>query len=160
MSPRRIRVARVHADFMTPRGWPTPTDAWIRANVFWQPPAGWTPVPGLRPAPDGWRFWAPIPEWGRTAAGFLRPVMVWTRLGNWSLIGALVFSIASALLGEPDLRWGSVACFAVTGVSLVIFMATYVRRRRLLYARAVEAAEVQRAARLTRAYQSYLRDAS
>ena len=53
MTPRRIRVSGVRGDFLTPRGWPTPTDQWIRANTFWQPPEGWVPLPGLKPAPKG-----------------------------------------------------------------------------------------------------------
>ena len=160
MSARRIRVHGVHADFITPRGWPTPTDAWIRANGFWQPPADWAPLPGLRSAPEGWRFWALNTEGERASASLLRPVTVWSRLGTWAVLGFLSFGLLSALLHEPMLRWGSVASAIAVTTSLVITLSTYVKRRRFLRAKLAEAGAEQRAERLTKAYQSYLRDAS
>lgn len=47
--------------FVSPPGWPQPSETWTARNQGWQPPDGWTPpVPARVPAaPRHWRFWQP-----------------------------------------------------------------------------------------------------
>lgn len=157
---RRIRVAGVPADFRVPRGWPTPTDRWIRTNAFWVPPADWTPVPGMRPAPANWTFWVPNRLWEQTREAVYHPLRVWNRLitaavalhlllGAWRILGDLPSLIASF---APPLLFTAI---------IIGFVGYLTHRRRLtqraLARHAILAAE-GRTQRLTREYQRYLVD--
>ena len=111
---RRIRVPGVPGDFRVPPGWPTPTDRWVRENVFWDPPADWRPLAGLRPAPPGWLFWEPNAMFMRLEAEHFRPIAVWSRLSAGLLVLWIVALIADQLLGYP-LALRAVALTAVLG---------------------------------------------
>lgn len=43
--------------FRPPRGWPTPSDEWTDLYQGAEPTPGWTPGPGVAPAPPTWAFW-------------------------------------------------------------------------------------------------------
>lgn len=155
---RRIRVRGVPADFRVPRGWPTPTDRWIRANAFWQPPAGWTPLSGLRPAPRGWTFWVPNPLMARSRAGMYRGATIWSQAGGLLFIAAIAARIAFTTMDVPVGTLGQV--FALAGAACMV---GFIVAHRYTTTRALEQfsalARAGRAARLTREYQKYLVDA-
>ena len=160
MTPRRIRVAGVRGDFLTPRGWPTPTDQWIRANTFWQPPAGWTPLHGLKPAPKGWRFWATNKTWDVAAAKYYAPLHAWMRASNIAGVACILALVAAALLALPLLRLAAMLFLLIGVICLIVFR---VRRRRMtaeLFAHVTRGAERARDERLARDYQRYLVDAA
>ena len=159
MTPRRIRVAGVRGDFLTPRGWPTPTDHWIRANTFWQPPPGWVPVPGLPPAPDGWRFWTTNKTWDAAAAKHYAPLNAWMRAFTIAAFATWATPIAASAAQLPALRPAGVAFALIAVICLTVHT---VKRRRLtkkLLAHATSDAERVRNERLAREYQRYLMDA-
>lgn len=160
MSPRRIRVSGARADFVTPRGWPTPTDQWVRSNVFWQPPDGWTPLTGLRPAPANWRFWVPNKEWEAAGEQYFRPATNWWRAANYAAAGFIAANLAAWMLQIPTLRWAGIACAAVGVACLIAFSVKKRRLSRVLFAKTTEAAARLRTERMTRAYQRYLLDVS
>jgi hypothetical protein len=164
VSPRRIRVAGVTADFRVPRGWPTPTDRWVRENAFWQPPTGWAPIDGLRPAPPGWQFWQPNPAWRGVAGRYLEPARMWMRASTWFAAASVVVGLATLLLpvnGIPVAPSGWLTVL-VACAFLCAIVALGVRRR--LMSRALTAltdmAEQSRTERLVKAYQRYLLDAA
>ena len=160
MTPRRIRVAGVRGDFRTPPGWPTPTDGWIRANTFWQPPADWTPLPGLKPAPKNWRFWTTNKTWDASTANYYAPLNGWLRAFNIAAFACTASFIAAFVLRFPELRLAATIFALIAFSCLVVFQ---VRRRRMtreLMAHATRGAERARAERLAREYQRYLLDAS
>lgn len=157
---RRIRVAGVRGDFRTPPGWPTPTDHWIRANTFWQPPAEWTPLPGLKPAPKGWRFWTTNKTWDAAATKYYAPLNGWMRAFNIAAFASTASLIAGIVLRLPELRLAAMLFFVIAFTCLVVFL---VRRRRMtreLMTHATRGAERARAERLAREYQRYLVDAA
>lgn len=160
MTPRRIRVAGVRGDFRTPPGWPTPTDHWIRANTFWQPPTDWTPLPGLKPAPEGWRFWTTNETWEVAASKNYAPLHGWIRSFKIAAFASTATFIAAFVLQLPELRLAAMLIFVIAIACLVVFQ---VRKRRMtiaLLAHAMQGAERARAERLAREYQRYLVDAS
>lgn len=159
MSPRRIRVADVRGDFLTPRGWPTPTDEWISENTFWQPPEGWTPLPGLKPAPSGWRFWTPNKEWDEAAKSYYSPIRGWMWASNVAAIACIAAYVAARVLQIPLLQLASVLFLALGIVCLIAFR---VRKRRMtaeLFVHVTNGAQRNRDERLAREYQRYLVDA-
>ena len=121
MTPRRIRVAGVRGDFLTPRGWPAPTDQWIRANTFWQPPADWTPLPGLKPAPKGWQFWTTNRTWDIAAATYYAPLQGWMRASNIAGFACIVTFTAAFGLQLPMLRLAVMLFFLIGIVCLIVF---------------------------------------
>lgn len=160
MTPRRIRVAGVRGDFRAPRGWPTPTDDWIRANTFWQPPAGWTPLPGLKPAPKNWRFWTTNKTWDVAATNYYAPLQGWMRAFNIAAFATTATLIAAFVAHLPVLRVAALLFFAIAFTCLVVF---HVRKKRMtaeLLTHFTRGAERARAERLAREYQRYLMDAS
>lgn len=160
MTPRRIRVPGVRGDFLTPRGWPTPTDRWIRANTFWQPPEGWTPVPGLKPAPKGWRFWATNKAWEIAARKYYAPLQGWMRSFNMASFACTATLVTAALVRLPMLRVAALAFALIAITCLIVFE---VKKRRMtaeLLAHVTNGAERARNEWLAREYQNYLMDAS
>jgi hypothetical protein len=154
-----IRVQAVGGDFRVPRGWPQPTDQWIRENLFWQPPDGWVPREGLRPAPAGWEFWRPNPLWERLSAGMFRKARRWLHAANTFLLLSIVLAAGRFLL-PTDMVLGP-----LSGVAFVLSVACSVgwliakhRITRQILIRIRRAAEDERKKRLVREYQSYLRD--
>ena len=154
---RRIRVPGVPADFCFPRGWPTPTDRWVRDNALWSPPPGWTPLPGVSPAPPDWNYWVPNRLWPRIAAPHYRSIVILARVGNWLTPLWIVGMLAGPLLGYPP------AVRVVALVALLGAFACYVTyeilrtriSRRLLTECAV-LADRGRRERLVKEYQHYL----
>ncbi|BDV31254.1 hypothetical protein [Microbacterium terricola] len=160
MTPRRIRVSGVRGDFRTPPGWPTPTDNWIRANTFWQPPAEWTPLPGLKPAPKGWQFWTTNRTWDNAATKYYAPLNGWMRVFNIAAFASTATFIAAFIAHIPVLGLAAMLLFVFAFACLVV---VHVRRRRMtaeLITHATRGAERARAERLAREYQRYLVDAS
>lgn len=160
MSPRRIRVAGVRGDFLTPRGWPTPTDDWIRENAFWQPPVGWTPLPGLKPAPAGWQFWTTNPTWDAAATAWYAPIRGWYRAFMIASSACWPAFIAAAVFHINALRLAAFVFFLIGFLCLVAYE---VRKRRMtaeMFLRVTTGATRRRDERLVREYQSYLRDAA
>lgn len=160
MSPRRIRVAGVRGDFLTPRGWPTPTDEWIRANAFWQPPEGWVPRPGLKPAPQGWRFWTTNKTWETAAVKYYAPLQGWMRASNIAAVAAIAGWVGSIALQLGLLRLAAFAFFLIGFICLMVFRAKKRRMTATLFSHVTVGAEHGRAERLTREYQRYLLDAA
>lgn len=159
---RRIRVAGVPADFRVPRGWPTPTDRWIRTNAFWVPPLGWTPLPDLKPAPRHWTYWSPNPLWHKTRGAAYRGLRVWSRLTWIVLLGSAAAGWWARTVQAPAPVTTSLSILTATliVVSLIGYIATYrSATSRALAQHAVVAAE-GRTKRLTREYQRYLLDIS
>ena len=160
-SVRKVRVPGVPADFRVPPGWPTPTDRWVRANTFWQPPAGWAPLPDTPAAPDGWRYWDPNPEWDRRYAANYRDIAVWARVPNvlavvWLLIVVAGF-FAPEVVALAILGW--LALLAAFGCLIVHeVLRRRITRRALAYLAGVAADA--RGKNLIREYQRYLMDAA
>lgn len=161
MTARRIRVAGVRGDFRTPRGWPTPTDEWIRHNAFWQPPPGWTPKPGLKPAPADWQFWTTNDTWDAAATKYYEPIQGW--MNSFYIAGAtstVIFISNFFFLRLHFLPLFACIIFAIAFICLVVFE---VRKRRMnaeLFVHATRGAEKARNERLAREYQRYLMDAA
>ena len=160
-SVRKVRVPGVPADFRVPPGWPTPTDRWVRANAFWQPPAGWVPLPDTRPAPDGWRYWDPNPEWDRRYAANYRDIAVWGRVPNVLAVVWLLIVVASFFAPEVAalaiLGW--LALLAAFGCLIVHeVLRRRITQRALSYLAGVAADA--RGKNLIREYQRYLMDAA
>ena len=155
---RTVRVAGVPGDFRVPRGWPTPTDRWIRANAFWVPPTGWTPTPGLRPAPAGWRFWRANPLWLRSKGHLYSRVNMLSRSGGVAVVVAIAARIASSLTGLEALAIVSLVAWCAGLVSYVAYFVLYVRITRRALREFAQLAEASRHQHLTREYQRYLLD--
>lgn len=154
---RQIRVAGVPADFRVPRGWPTPTDRWIRENAFWQPPHGWTPGPQSPAAPADWQFWTPNRLWWTTRAQAFQPAEVWRRLASLLSFVGIAFFIAGRFF-DPSLGFGWL-WFAAIVASLVLIVIHDRHRTRISNALLEDHARVAahgRHERLTRDYQRYL----
>jgi len=60
-APTPALPASLPLRFAVPPTWPAPSVDWLAANQGWDPPAGWTPVPGADPAPAGWTWWQKDP---------------------------------------------------------------------------------------------------
>jgi hypothetical protein len=56
--PLTTAATRLPMRFHLPEGWPAPSIDWLAANQGWDPPEGWTPLPGVDPAPSGWTWWS------------------------------------------------------------------------------------------------------
>ncbi|WP_243073795.1 hypothetical protein [Microbacterium sp. SS28] len=153
----RIRVAVVPADFRLPRGWPTPTDKWVRDNAFWQPPADWSPTQAGAAAPDGWEFWRPNKLWWQTTGAYYRSIAIWGRLSNWLGYLFLVMLIASAFLGSsPMLRLVGFSAGLASIALLIVHEVLKARLTERLFAQFAVVAQRGLQERLTREYQRYL----
>lgn len=157
---RRIRVAGVPADLRVPRGWPAPTDRWIRTNAFWVPPADWTPMPGVRPAPANWTFWVPNRLWEQTREAVYRPLRVWNRVVIAGVALSILLRVWVAMTVPPT--GVTTLIWVVWLLAMIIGFVGYITHRRRLTQRALArhailAAE-GRTQRLTREYQRYLVD--
>lgn len=155
---RRIRVAGVPADFRLPRGWPTPSDRWVRDNAFWEPPPGWTPQPSLPAAPADWRFWTPNTLWSRTMWRHFHSIAPWIRVSNW-LTYTWLFSmcVVTPILQSP--RWMAVIMITLAAGALACFFVYEVLKARITKQVLVQFAVIaqrDRQQRLTREYQHYL----
>lgn len=154
---RRIRVNGVPADFRVPRGWPTPTDKWVRENAFWRPPPGWTPRPSLRAAPDSWVYWVPNNLWSQVTGNYFRSIAVWARISTVLALVYLVTMIAGPLIGySPLLRGVGFAAAAISVMLLVVHAAMKARMSKRLLTRFAIDAQLIRHDRLVREYQRYL----
>ena len=159
---RRIRVGGVPADFRVPRGWPVPTDRWVRTNALWIPPVGWTPLPGLEPAPRNWRYWSPNPLWHKTRGHVYRVPRMWGHVGGIALLGSAATRWWAHAAQVPDAVVTSLGILSTTVVfaSLIGYISTHrSATHRALVRHAIGAAE-GRTERLTREYQRYLLDLS
>jgi hypothetical protein len=153
----RIRAAGVPADFRVPRGWPTPTDKWVRDNAFWQPPAGWSPTRATAAAPEGWEFWTPNKLWWRTTGAYYRPIAIWGRLSNWLGLLWLATLVGSALFGfSPMLRLVGFSAALASITLLIVHESLKARLSKRLLAEFAVVAQRGRHDRLTRDYQRYL----
>ncbi len=153
----RIRVAGVPADFRVPRGWPTPTDRWVRDNAFWLPPADWSPTPSTPAAPEGWEFWAPNKLWWQTTGAHYRSIAIWGRLSNWLALVFLATLIAAAFIGpSPLLALVRFSAALASITLLIIHESLKARLTKKLLARFAVVAQRGRQERLTREYQRYL----
>ncbi len=153
---RRIRVAGVPADFRVPRGWPSPTDKWVRENVFWQPPPGWAPLSDLRPAPVDWVYWTPNPLLPRIAARPFRAIAGWMRMSNVLALAFLVALAGAAVTGHPALRTLGTCFAAAAVVCVLVHESLRARTTRRLVIEFALVAERGRSERLTKEYQRYL----
>jgi hypothetical protein len=110
--------------FVSPPGWPAPSDDWVLRNQGYQPPTGWLP-PGAAPervptAPANWQFWRPDDVgWRARRAPFVRSGVRALAIG-WSLVALGVAFTVVSLLGI--LGGGFVAMFGlvVAGVIEII----------------------------------------
>ena len=154
---RRIRVPGVPADFRVPRGWPTPTDKWVRDNAFWHPPADWTPLPSLPAAPDSWVYWVPNKLWNKSMGGHFRSIAVWASASNWLGLVWLITLVAGPLIGySPLLRvFGLTAGLASLALA-VLHEGMKSRRTKRLITEFAIVAHRGRHERLIREYQRYL----
>ncbi len=154
---RVIRVPGVGGDFLVPRGWPQPTDRWIRENLYWQPPAGWVPQPGLRPAPAHWRYWRPNPLWYQMSAPLFRGIAPWRTAGLTFLWVWLAMAVAVLVLPLTAVQTllGTIATFGAL-VTFIVHRTLRHRRMRTALVRIRIEAETQRTGRLIREYQAYL----
>lgn len=159
---RRIRVAGVPADFRVPRGWPTPTDRWIRTNAFWVPPVDWAPMPGIPPAPAHWTFWVPNRLWDKTRGAVYGPLRRWSRLMFVALALQVLLRVW-VVTSHPPLSVTSPVSSALAVAMMTGLIGYLIHHRRLtqraLAQHAILAAE-GRTQRLTREYQRYLMDAA
>jgi hypothetical protein len=158
---KRVRVPGVPVDFRVPRGWPTPTDRWIRENVLWSPPPGWTPLPGAPSAPSGWQYWTPNDQWSTFTATYYRPIRKWNRTANWLGVLWIVATVAG-IVYPASIPFHAVAVVALlAGVGFALaYQALDARTTRDILANLAIVADQERARRLTRAYQRYLTDAA
>lgn len=144
-----------------PPGWPTPTDRWILANALWQPAEGWVPLPDLRPAPEGWRFWVPNPEWRRRFGSIYRGIAPWARAARLLVMVWIVIVVVGVFLPDdvgPAIAAGVVALAALGCVIVHTILRRRVTRRGMDELRGIAAAA--REHHLIRLYQRYLRDAA
>lgn len=146
----------VGADFLVPHGWPAPTDRWIRINALWQPPPGWTPLPDLPSAADGWRFWSPNRAWHVVNASAYAHLGGWVHATTGALLAGFAGAAAARLLDLPLLYLVAAGALLVALGCRVVHA---VQRRRLtavLFAAATFGAEHARRNRLVADYQRYL----
>jgi hypothetical protein len=94
--PTSVPATPLPLRFALPPGWPSPSVDWVAANQGWDPPVGWTPVPGVAPAPAGWVWWSRDPVGWRAMAG---PVTDSFR--NGIVLGAVFFVVGLALTVLP-----------------------------------------------------------
>ncbi|NLP82808.1 hypothetical protein HF576_03015 [Microbacterium sp. CFH 90308] len=157
---RVIRVPNVAADFRVPPGWPAPTNAWIRANAFWNPPEGWVPLDHLRPAPTGWKYWRPNPTWNRMSARLFGRVNALRRVGDWLVIVWIVLLIVRLSLPPlAALNVLSITCALAALACLIIAEGLRARQTRSAMKRIASVALEEREKRLVRNYQKYLLEA-
>ncbi len=156
---RTIRVAGVPADFRVPRGWPVPTDRWIRTNAFWVPPDDWTPTTYLRPAPRGWRFWQPNPLWTQSQAQLYRRARIWIYAGFTLMLVGVVLRVVGSVVRDDAFALVSLTLFAAALACYITYAVVWARITRRTLHRFAEIAEDSRRQYLTREYQRYLLDA-
>lgn len=154
---RRIRIRGVAADFRVPRGWPTPTERWIRENVFWTPPEAWMPRPDLSPAPIGWNFWLPNKHWYAITARMYRGLNRWLHVAAWLFVLRVVVGTVVAFIGSSPLTQAIGVSFGLAAIVCVVTHSILrARMTRRLLRGAEELAARQRSERLVREYQHYL----
>lgn len=154
---RLIRVPGIPADLRIPRHWPTPTDKWVRDNAFWHPPAGWTPVPGKDPAPEGWTYWVANPLWSRAMAPHFRAIAALRRVANGLCVVWVAALIASPFLGyPPPLRALGLLAMLACSISFISYEVLRARTTKRLLQEFAVLAHRGRAERLTSEYQRYL----
>jgi hypothetical protein len=128
-------------------------------NTFWQPPAGWVPLPNIPPAPEGWRFWEPNPEWDRRYAASYRDIAVWGRVPNVLAVVWLLIVIAGFFV--PEVIGVAIAGWLVLAAAFGCLIVHEVLRRRVTNRGLAYLAGVAAEARgtyLIREYQRYLMD--
>ena len=158
----KVRIPGLAADFRVPRGWPVPTDSWLRSNAFWDPPEGWVPLPGLPRAPAGWRFWQPNDQWQRGNPALYRPTLIWLRASSvlgWLFLATLASSALLRLGGTDVVLWP--VGVALLAAGSMCFVAGEVIRGRITRSAMVQIAVLaaaERERRLVREYQRYLRE--
>jgi len=121
------------------------------------PPTGWTPKPGLKPAPKNWQFWLPNDQWKASSVALYRSIQHWLHAaGGTALVAIIAAAVAAAFGFPPYLLLLAALCLFATVVLLGIHR---VRRQRLTR-NAFEAlgskAERARNERLVSEYKSYL----
>jgi len=108
--PVTAPATRLPMRFHLPEGWPEPSIDWLAANQGWDPPAGWTPLPGVDPAPSGWTWWSRDEiGWKAMTSGALRGY----RIGIAVSVAVLVVGVALTVITRtkhPDVGfvfWGA-----------------------------------------------------
>jgi hypothetical protein len=133
----------------------------VRVNAFWRPPTGWVPLPGLQAAPEGWRFWAPNPEWDHRYAANYRSIAVWGRLPN--VLAVVWLAIVVATFFVPQSAALAIAAWLVLTAAAGCLVVHEVLRQRVTRHAMASLADVAADARskyLIREYQRYLVDAA
>ncbi|AMM19136.1 hypothetical protein AX769_02040 [Frondihabitans sp. PAMC 28766] len=114
-------------EFHVPPGWPTPSPDWRAANQGWQPPAAWTPLPGLDPVPAGWQWWQKNVETWAEFVGREAPVFRLDAAATLviSAIGLLGVAISLKSHADATVLFAGLAVFGpLNFVRLVALAAT------------------------------------
>lgn len=146
--------------FAVPPGWPSPTAEWVVEHQATTFHPKWTPLPGVPPAPVGWKFWVKNqPEWDE----LVRPAFAAFRRRLWACaviftagIGMTIFAAATgAPPGFYIVCLGALIYGPVEGVSVLTrWSKARVAANEFL---SLAAAELRHQANID-AYQQYLQD--
>ena len=112
-------------------------------------------------APDGWRFWAPNPEWDRRYADNYRSIAIWGRIPNVLAVVWLLTVVVSFF--APEVTALAVAAWLVLAAAFGCLVVHEVLRRRMTARALTYLAGVAADARgkfLIREYQRYLVEVS
>ncbi|WP_374975053.1 hypothetical protein ACEYYH_14490 [Microbacterium trichothecenolyticum] len=145
-------------DFRVPVGWPTPADWWVRENLFWQPPPGWTPRAGLAPPSKGWRYWTPNPGWRKATAPAYRFIRHWARAAVLLGVPCLILAVVSLVVDIPLVAQVVGWAFGTLATGCVVVYG--ILRRRITRGVLDEAASLaaqERRERMVHEYQRYRR---
>ncbi|THG31770.1 hypothetical protein [Naasia lichenicola] len=147
--------------FVTPPGWPAPDEDWTAGHQGWQPRRGWTPVEGLPPAPDGWRFWEPNPSvWSRLTDRARRRAHVSAVIALVALVIGSILTVHGLL--DPAARGSAFVAYPVVALAGVLGLIRYpfvlVQITRTTAASAVEGATPEMHRRDRAAWEHYLAD--
>lgn len=117
-------------------------------------------MPDLQPAPEGWRFWRPNPEWYRRFGPNYRGSASWTRSAG--LLGMMSIAIVVVSIFLPPSTGPAIVAALVALAAVGCLIPREILRRRVTrsgmeYLRGIAA--TGRREHLIRLYQSYLRDA-
>lgn len=153
---RRVHVEGVPADMLIPRGWPIPTDKWVRDNALWHPPPGWSPGPNVEPAPANWNFWTPNKLWWQITPAHFQSIRILQRVSNWLVPIWLLSMVGAGLLDSPALRAVAITAMIVALALAIIHEVLKGRMSKALIAKFAIVAQRGRQERLTREYQRYL----
>ncbi|MDL5351450.1 hypothetical protein [Microbacterium sp. zg-YB36] len=147
-----------------PPKWPIPTDKWIRANAFWEPPVDWIPIGGLPSAPADWQFWKPNPQFQPRRIATDATLAMWRRISNVLATVMVVTFAVNVLLPLAGAERVPTLAFIVSAAAcgnVVCLLVRESRKAQLIRHSAAHAAigaAEERQRRLVRDYQAYLAD--